>query len=130
MKAQLALFEVLMASIVVSATLSLLAGTMYLSPLTTGAYSTRYGDLLYDFSNAVYRNATIDSCFTSNDLSCETGFLGSLKGMYRMDYLSFTLENSKVQCGSESACRRSAQECLPLSVNGTFAVACLYACGA
>jgi hypothetical protein len=130
MKAQLALFEVLMCSIVMSAAMALLAGTMYLSPLTTGAYNPRYGDLLYDFSGIVYGNATMDSCFTSNDLSCGVSLMKALKSVYGMNYVSFSLGDSKVQYGSDSDCKRSALECLPIHENDTFAVACLYACGA
>lgn len=130
MKAQLALFEALMSSIVISALISLLAGTLYLSPLTTGAYNPRYGDLLYDFSGVIYRNVTVGSCFTSNDVACEVGFLKEVKEMYNMDYVEFSVGGSKVRYGSKIACTRSALECLPIKVNDTFTVACLYACGA
>ena len=130
MKGQLALFEAFTSSLVLAALVVLLANTMYTSSQTAGAYNFNYGNLLYDFTNAFYGNATISACFTSGNYTCEYLFIKSLKSVYDMDYLGFTLENSTVSYGNESLCRRSMRECLPLRNNSSFSIACLYACGA
>jgi hypothetical protein len=130
MKAQIALFEVMLSSIAISTLVSLLAGTLYTSPLTTGAYNLGYSNMFYDFANAVYRNGTMGTCFATGNYTCELRFMKTLDAVYGMDYVEFGLGDSRVSYGSSLFCARFSTECLPIRQNGTFSVGCLYACGA
>ena len=130
MKSQIALFEVFLTSLVLSALVSLLANALYTAPITTSAYNFNYGNMLYDFTGAFYGNATLHSCFTTGNYTCELGLIKAMKSVYGMDYVEFSTGNSKVSYGSNLLCRRSARECFPMQENGVFSVACIYACGA
>ena len=129
MKAQFALLEALVSSVLLSSTLAMLSCILYLAPVTTGAYNFGYGNLFYDFADLLYKNSTAGACFTSGDYACALGFMRSMGTVYRMDYLGFTFGNSTVSYGSKLPCTRSSLECLPVRLNGSFSVACLYTCG-
>ena len=130
MKGQIALFEVFLSSLVLSTLVSLLAGTLYASPLTTGAYNFNYGNLLYDFTNAFYKNSTISSCFAFGNYTCESNFIKSMKSVYGMGYVEFNAGNSTIQYGNKLLCRRSVRGCFPVEKAGSYSIACAYACGA
>jgi len=130
MKAQLAMMEVLMSSVVLSTLVSLLTCTLYTSPSAAGAYNPNYGNLVYDFVNLLYQNETMAKCFQSGNLTCETKLLIAAKEVYGMDYVEFSNAGAKVSCGNRLSCKRSALECMPMAMNGTILAACLYACGA
>ena len=130
MKGQFALFEAFILSLALSSLVALLAGTMYTASQISGAYNFNYGNLLYDFANALYKNATVSACFASGNYTCEHAFIKLLNSIYGIDYIRFSAENSTVSYGNESLCRRSMRECLPLRDNSSFSIACLYACGA
>ena len=124
------MIETLVSSVVLSALVSFLACTLYTSPSTTGAYNPNYGNLLYDFTTIIYKNESIAACFSTGKLACEMNFLKSLKAAYNMEYIEFSASGTRISYGSRSFCKRSMYECMPIKANGTFAVACLYACGA
>lgn len=101
---------------------------VFVSNMSYGTSITRRNanveDAVYDFSNMLYRNATVYGCVTNYDAACIKNIIGVMRSVYGLRYIGLREGNLSVESGS--ICSTYKNFCYGLR-NGD--VACIMLCG-
>lgn len=129
MKAQFALFEVLISIILLSATGAVISFLTYSSTLNNKSINFNYPNAFYDFSNIIYKNESVSLCVANLSNACAVPILQSFNSLFRFTYSKIVVNNVSVSYGNPSSCKFSTEKCFPVSKNDTSSIACLSICG-
>ena len=128
MRAQMAVFEALVASLLlVSAGVTI----SHIAYLNSGAKASAfaYQDMAYDFVEAAYEVPYYRDCFAEWNTTCINPLVSDMKATYAASYVKVQMGDKSAYEGSSSSCRDSFSQCYPFLVNSGYEQLCLYACG-
>lgn len=96
---------------------------------TTSSDRVSFGaqNAYYDFSNILYKNATIGRCLIRDNTTCIERLLSIINGVYGFEGSKIVYGNISVKQGREYLCGSISESCYPF--NGIKQSVCLYICG-
>lgn len=129
MKAQIAMIEVFLSSLILSAMTSLAVTVSYSMSLQQGDFKYNMQNVFYDFTGAIYNNASESACMLFPSKSCISTLLANINLEYQLDGSQLSINNKSIAVGQLGACSAEKTECFPVNKNSTFVLACLTICG-
>ena len=129
MKAQIAMIEVLLSSLALSAVAGTAITISY--SISTSQRGIDFGmqNVFYDFTGILYKNVSYRSCIISSNTECVSALLADINSEYSFDGSLLAINNKSTEVGSFDACAAEKTECFPVNANGTFVQVCLTICG-
>lgn len=129
MRAQFALFEVLISIVLLSAAGAAISYSTYSSTLNDKSINFNYPNAFYDFSNIIYKNVSASLCVANLSNACAVPILRPFNKLFRFSYSKIVANNESVSYGNLSNCKFSVEKCFPISESNTSSITCLNVCG-
>ncbi len=128
MRAQAALLEAMVASLVLIA-----AGAAIASAAYSASFSTKHAgiDMLnaeFDIESVAYSSTPLGTCVRGANASCVYNMLGSVNEHYALGYSSLQIGNLSIDSGNYLKCRNSDHYCFPIETGRSYSQVCEYLC--
>ncbi len=129
MKAQAALVEALVASLVLASAGAYAAKEFY-AMSTSGPYQgVNMQNAIFDIEGVTHANAGFGKCIAETNSQCIAAALQSVDQHYLLSYSSLQIGNLTVASGNYLRCTESDYYCFPLNRPNRSMQVCEYLCG-
>lgn len=129
MKAQAALAEALVASLVLVTASVVVAAAAYQISLSHQTENINMQNAIFDIESVVYSSTPTGECIQSANASCMSGMLQSVNEHYRLSYSKLQVGSVEAASGNYMQCGSSDYYCFPIVANASYMQVCEYLCG-
>ncbi|MCL4411223.1 hypothetical protein M1452_01645 [Candidatus Marsarchaeota archaeon] len=126
MKAQAATIEAIMASVFLISSAGLYSYAAYYAS-QEGPSQVNFINAFYDIMEYQYNNSTLTSCILDSGQGCAGSLLSNALSVYRLAYVSVSVDGKTAYAGNPSACAEVQRSCF-VSDDAEHYVECVSGC--
>lgn len=128
MRAQAALLEAIVASLILIAAGTAMAMAAYSASFSTARGSIDMRNAEFDIESIAYSGTRLGMCMKGANVSCIYDMQESMNKHYNLGYSSLQIGNLSIDSGNYLKCRSSDHYCFPLEEGQSYTQVCEYLC--